>query len=554
MIYDHLNNPFKSKAEMCKYYGINPDTFYYRVNVMRLPLAQALSKEINLKKQSERLAEKRTKEHERRLQNCGDYATLIEYFYNKKGLAGKCLVEFTDGTRKITSYYQFVRGEVQHPHLKRHCKTRRDSKKEERMSKIWPQKNGMNVKILRYDTARHCDALLIEAPEVPIENVPFRAIENGEIHPLYKLSAKNKNRISDEAVLQNCGLYAKVIDSVSSTKCTIQFDNPEKTILEGVDYQSFLRGNCHPYEMTSRNSSWIEFAITYVMKEFGFCKFPAWSLRETDFERLELDCANFKNTSLLNDKSVAIEIDGIFHKDKMDLDSKKQSICEKNGIILLRIRDVRLRENDDKTNIENTLYIGLNYRNALEKKHTLQSACDFLIQKINIYCETCFEPIIITDNVIDEINDEWPQYTCYSDVINKPKVMKNGEIAWIEKRVSTTEVYVRFESGYLAKCRMTQFKNGTLKDKEYLKWHNASPFVAFDHEFLSISDAIRLLSKYDVTKSKIEKERSRKGFSLADAVENVVKRSFNYISDSEVACHLKSHNTTTQLVAHSKKT
>ena len=43
--YDHLGNKFKTKAEMCKYYGINQTTFNTRLK-SGMTLKDALSKEV----------------------------------------------------------------------------------------------------------------------------------------------------------------------------------------------------------------------------------------------------------------------------------------------------------------------------------------------------------------------------------------------------------------------------------------------------------------------------------------------------------------------------
>ena len=146
---------------------------------------------------------------ERRMMNCGSYATIIKY----RG-STDLDVEFDDGTILThKTWYCFLNGFL----------SNRKNIKIERLNECKMMHCGIKATIIKYVNSNDIN-IRFENGEI-IEHTTYTLFKKGQILPP---SSKNykETRINEEKIM-NCGLKAKIIRYGSSTDIDVLFETGE---------------------------------------------------------------------------------------------------------------------------------------------------------------------------------------------------------------------------------------------------------------------------------------------------------------------------------------
>ena len=189
--------------------------------------------------------------------------------------------------------------------------------------------NGQIITIVNYHNSLDVDVMFDDGTLV--EHIQMSKFKNGEVrNPNFQ-----KNKILSATYTANNGQYMRVIAYRDHYDMDVQFE--DGTIVEHVQLSKLRNGEvCNPNSMLKRKDSINEFIILYYLKNYGFRKAYPVELKTMGFGHMELDCYN-------EDLHLAIEYDGFYwHKNKnaQERDIRKNTACSKNGIKLIRIREL----------------------------------------------------------------------------------------------------------------------------------------------------------------------------------------------------------------------
>lgn len=189
--------------------------------------------------------------------------------------------------------------------------------------------NGQTITIVNYRGSTDVD-LMFEDGTI-VEHIQMSKFKNGEVrNPNFQ-----KNKILSATYTANNGQHMRVIAYRDYYDMDVQFE--DGTIVEHVQLSKLRNGEvCNPNSMLKRKDSINEFIILYYLKNYGFRKAYPAELKTMGFGHMELDCYN-------EDLHLAIEYDGFYwHKSKnaQERDIRKNTACSKNGIKLIRIREL----------------------------------------------------------------------------------------------------------------------------------------------------------------------------------------------------------------------
>lgn len=227
---------------------------------------------------------------------------------------------FDDGTIvKHVQMHRFKNGEVRNPNFHRN----------KIFSTTYTANNGQHLIVVNYRTDYDLDVKFEDGTIV--EHVQLSKLRNGEVrNPNF-----HRNKVLTTTYTANNGQHLTVIDYRTDYDLDVQFE--DGTIVKHIQLSKLRNGEvCNPNCMLKRKDSINEFIILYYLKNYGFRKAYPAELKTMGFGHMELDCYN-------EDLHLAIEYDGFYwHKSKsaQERDIRKNTACSKNGIKLIRIREL----------------------------------------------------------------------------------------------------------------------------------------------------------------------------------------------------------------------
>ena len=308
-------------------------------------------------------------------------------------------VQFEDGvTVKNKTYASFTKGVIGHPNALHKSKLR------DKTGEVRQMSNGMTAKIIHYTNSKIVDVEFEDG--VVRKNCAYKEFKNGHIaHPSQTSESMAKNRLGEKRKM-NCGLTATITGYDSYHNVEITFE--DGIIISSVDYGQFSSGSIsHPkYDGTI---SLQESSIAYYLKEIGFTKSSKSQLKSIGLGTFELDLYN-------QEASVAIEIDGRFHRSESALkrDLEKNCKCHNAGIKLFRIREKGLPPLQDG--------LSYNYEMNGEKLYNGLVDCGAILQEIISVCNLQ----VPSENFIDfkrDLNSILDYYFSISFNYNKEKII-----------------------------------------------------------------------------------------------------------------------------------
>ena len=203
--------------------------------------------------------------------------------------------------------------------------------------------------------------------------------------------------------------------------------------------------------------------MLFYLKEYGYHKYKAGTLKNIGFGNFELDCYN-------EYEKIAIEYDGPLHSRRYDKDYEKNKICQKNGIKIIRFRDTSLKPlpNSYKEYVIPANGLSIEYENKLK-----ECLSDLKI-KIDINFTRDRDAIYRLYN------------TEYKNYLGKENISKCNEKMKVIAYRGYDDIDIEFEDGTVVYNRSyKEFKNGNVenpnnpsrnnyKNDTYEKWIGVS--------------------------------------------------------------------------------
>ena len=322
--------------------------------------------------------------------------------------------------------------------------------------------NGQMMEIIKYVKSSNIDVKFEDGTIV--RNKTYGAFKNGNIkNPNVGDIRKNKNKINRVGMKRTAtnGQLMTIINYEGVHNIDVQFE--DGTIVTGKNYINFIRGTISNPNCKIIGASIGEYAMLFYLKEYGYHKYKAGTLKNIGFGNFELDCYN-------EYEKIAIEYDGPLHSRRYDKDYEKNKICQKNGIKIIRFRDTSLKPlpNSYKEYVIPANGLSIEYENKLK-----ECLSDLKI-KIDINFTRDRDAIYRLYN------------TEYKNYLGKENISKCNEKMKVIAYRGYDDIDIEFEDGTVVYNRSyKEFKNGNVenpnnpsrnnyKNDTYEKWIGVS--------------------------------------------------------------------------------
>lgn len=322
--------------------------------------------------------------------------------------------------------------------------------------------NGQMMEIIKYVKSSNIDVKFEDGTIV--RNKTYGAFKNGNIkNPNVGDIRKNKNKINRVGMKRTAtnGQLMTIINYEGVHNIDVQFE--DGTIVTGKNYINFIRGTISNPNCKIIGASIGEYAMLFYLKEYGYHKYKAGTLKNIGFGNFELDCYN-------EYEKIAIEYDGPLHSRRYDKDYEKNKICQKNGIKIIRFRDTSLKPlpNSYKEYVIPANGLSIEYENKLKE----------CLSALNIKIDINFTRD--RDAIYRLYNTEYKNY------LGKENISKCNEKMKVIAYRGYDDIDIEFEDGTVVYNRSyKEFKNGNVenpnnpsrnnyKNDTYEKWIGVS--------------------------------------------------------------------------------
>lgn len=301
--------------------------------------------------------------------------------------------------------------------------------------------NGQMMEIIKYVKSSNIDVKFEDGTIV--RNKTYGAFKNGNIkNPNVGNIRKNKNKINRVGMKRTAtnGQLMTIINYEGVHNIDVQFE--DGTIVTGKNYINFIRGTISNPNCKIIGASIGEYAMLFYLKEYGYHKYKAGTLKNIGFGNFELDCYN-------EYEKIAIEYDGPLHSRRYDKDYEKNKICQKNGIKIIRFRDTSLKPlpNSYKEYVIPANGLSIEYENKLKE----------CLSDLNIKIDINFTRD--RDAIYRLYNTEYKNY------LGKENISKCNEKMKVIAYRGYDDIDIEFEDGTVVYNRSyKEFKNGNVEN------------------------------------------------------------------------------------------
>ena len=199
------------------------------------------------------------------------------------------------------------------------------------------------------------------------------------------------------------------------------------------------------------------------MKKNGFFKIERGSVlaKKLKLGRFEIDMANYKEDNA--EKNIAIEFDGICHKNRLEKDNMKNGILADRGFDVIRIRDVRLKNLD--VGLRNCMVIYFSW----EKDY--RSVLNSILKKLSRHLHKKYgikNAPSISHSKYKDFNVLWGKKYISAKHMPESVVQKDGHIAkfvQFSEKSGNCDVYFPETGVYKAEQKIYRFVRGELTAK-----------------------------------------------------------------------------------------
>lgn len=270
---------------------------------------------------------------EENIMNNGQTARIIEY-RNSQDID----VQFEDGS--IVEHVQYTSFKI--GRIKNHNDINPKSNRNKYLGMEHVMNNGMKAKIIKYRNARDIE-ICFQDGEI-VHSTTINSFLKGEIlHPIIGKSYIRKNRekelIGTTKVLNN-GMRGTIVAYKSANNVTVKFEDGCKV---KTNFYMFKEGRVEHPIYVRRHESYNELFVASYFEQIGFKK-----IKRTDTKKIDssLEGIEFDLYNNINGHKIAIEYDGGHWGHNQKKDMKKNILCKKNNIMLIRIREPQLEKYD----------------------------------------------------------------------------------------------------------------------------------------------------------------------------------------------------------------
>ena|GEM_PF-727195 len=373
---------------------------------------------------------------EENIMNNGQTARIIEY-RNSQDID----VQFEDGS--IVEHVQYTSFKI--GRIKNHNDINPKSNRNKYLGMEHVMNNGMKAKIIKYRNARDIE-ICFQDGEI-VHSTTINSFLKGEIlHPIIGKSYIRKNRekelIGTTKVLNN-GMRGTIVAYKSANNVTVKFEDGCKV---KTNFYMFKEGRVEHPIYVRRHESYNELFVASYFEQIGFKK-----IKRTDTKKIDssLEGIEFDLYNNINGHKIAIEYDGGHWGHNQKKDMKKNILCKKNNIMLIRIREPQLEKYDQdgvKQFYLETAELGSENLKILMKDILayIQSICD-----VKLYID-------FNKNATIKTPDSYQR-------TGKMNVMKNGMQCTIITYRNASNIDVQFEDGTIVKHKTFKcFQRGNI--------------------------------------------------------------------------------------------
>lgn len=268
--------------------------------------------------------------------------------------------------------------------------------------------------------------------------------DNGEIrehtsyHAFSHGALKKPVSVIGEKNIASNGQEMEIIEYFDAKNITVKFE--DGTIVTNVSIHHFREGKVLNPNSRLTGVSYNELLVAYYLKPFGFCKMTGYDLEEIGikgFNKMELDLF-----AEIQGERIAIEYDGFFTHTEAH-DKKKNDLCKKNNIFLIRIREPQL----EKYNFPNVKMLYLDSEE--QASASLSKAIEDVINYINHIVSTGLAVSVDFERDKLDFKDTLPeiQTNLLVDRIGKTAIASNGMKMVIITYRNCNDIDVQFEDG-----------------------------------------------------------------------------------------------------------
>jgi len=348
-------------------------------------------------------------------------------------------IQYEDGEIKTTRYEYFTKKTKRYPlsHLG-----------EEAFAS-----DGSVIKCVAYRSYNDIDVLFDNG----------KILEHTTYHSFMHRKLKKPTPVVGEIVTASNGQLMQIIEYFDAQNCTVEFE--DGTIVQNVSISHFREGKVLNPNKRISGVSYNELLCCYYLKQFGFSKMQGSDLENVGIygfpKKMELDMF-----AVIKGVRFAVEYDG-FRAHSKKSDKKKNILCKKNSIHLIRIREPETEKYND-TNIK-MIYLSSGKRAS----SSLFNALTETINYINTVVGTNFSIDIDFDRDVSEFEKSLPELctSLRTDRIGEIGYAADGSLVQIIAYRGAQDVDIEFEDGTISEHKYySDFKNGKLFNPNNTYW------------------------------------------------------------------------------------
>lgn len=359
-------------------------------------------------------------------------------------------VKFEDGVIvEHRAYKEFKEGKIGHPQIS----SVNVKYSKNRIGESVIMSNGQRATIIAYRGHNNVDIQFEDGTITT--NKDYHRFKAGHIGHSDK--RKNAGEHLGESKVAANGQLMVIIAYRGVADIDIQFE--DGTIVKKKNYSHFKKGYIeNPNYTIKPGISYNEIVCAFYLKQLGFKKYNAKQLKEYGFGKRELDLFNPN----FNGFKVAIEYDGgKFHNYQGD--NKKNEICKKSDIYLIRIREPQLPILKDE--LSTNFILKSNHLYSDNLLETLEKVVEYLNSEFG----TTYKLKI--DRDIDEIQiDELVKTQKHNKHIGEKRESSCKQIMEIIMWRNYSNIDILFEDGTVVKHKhYRDFKAGKIANPNFKK-------------------------------------------------------------------------------------
>ena len=435
-------------------------------------------------------------------QNCGYVATIIR----SRGYADND-VKFDDPNYTIREHISIQKFEAGQVNI-----LSQEKRKQKHVGETNIMRCGLTCTIIAVRSHLDITVKFDDRDGTEVSGKSYNAFKSGSIFPPYVKNSKfyknSHNRLGEKKVQKN-GLSCEIISYDQGGKIKALYEIGGT--VDGI-YSQFKSGEL-PLPTKIHGISKMEFFLQKSLEDNGFLKVESQSAlaKELKLDRFEIDMTNYRSANSSN--RIAIEFDGICHKNRLEKDNMKNDILADRGFDVIRIRDAQLKDLD--VGLRNCMVI------YFSREKDYRSVLNSILKKLSRHLHKNYGIKIATSisrSEYENINIMWGEKYKNAKQIPESVPQKDGHIAEfirLSEKSGCCDVYFPETGIYKTDQQIYRYVRGQLSAKARRKNEIYLAKPACDHNGEHWDRLDEMLAHYGITPA-MYRSRLRSGWDLRD--------------------------------------